>query len=419
MRRTTVVLVILALGTSASASSHTAGTPRASSPVRAEIAEPAAVSPGACPGVPRQADQLRPVTVRGSRWRLVSLDDSRGYLDGGTITPDGTLWALHGTPDAMGDHLVARRWDGRTWTQLPRVPSAPGADQALAAASRDVAWIVTHPRGEGDTYAPRTLSAWNGTAWQTVPLHLRPGPDDPHSSAQGPWVVAGDQSMRWDGTRWRSAPLPAPGYSVGGTDDEPWVVGEMPLGGTGGERTRVARWTGSAWQDVPMPDLRLPSDAEPEHGNVGTRHVEAAVRTGPAEFWALGSFEWVEHDAEEGEDVFPRRPLAMRNVSGVWTCFWGPTAEPGSGDAMPGFGDAAPDGRGGLWSTTGRYDSERGSLWHLSGGRWTLEFIPVPDGGHAVVYDLVSRDRTIYALGSIFKDAGTSAGRAALWRLSQ
>ncbi|MFI7637532.1 hypothetical protein [Nonomuraea sp. NPDC049400] len=35
-------------------------------------------------------------------------------------------------------------------------------------------------------------------------------------------------------------------------------------------------------------------------GDVGTRYVEAAVRTDPAEFWELGSFAWVEHDAEEG-----------------------------------------------------------------------------------------------------------------------
>ncbi|MEQ4719924.1 hypothetical protein [Nonomuraea sp. B19D2] len=40
----------------------------------------------------------------------------------------------------------------------------------------------------------------------------------------------------------------------------------------------------------------------------------------------------------------------------------------------------------------------------MSGGRWTLEFIPMPDGAHAVVYDLVTRDGTIYALGSISKD---------------
>ncbi|MEQ4719925.1 hypothetical protein [Nonomuraea sp. B19D2] len=45
------------------------------------------------------------------------------------------------------------------------------------------------------------------------------------------------------------------------------------------------------------PDLTLPPDARPEHGDVGTRYVEAAVRTGPAEFWVLGSFAWVEHDA--------------------------------------------------------------------------------------------------------------------------
>jgi hypothetical protein len=100
-----------------------------------------------------------------------------------------------------------------------------------------VAWIVTHSMGEEDTFGPRTLSAWSGTAWQAAPLHLRPGSDNLHSSAQGPWVVAGDQSMRW--------------------------------GGTDGGRTRVARWTGSAWQDVPMPELKLPPDAKPEHGDVG------------------------------------------------------------------------------------------------------------------------------------------------------
>ncbi|MFI6789030.1 hypothetical protein ACIBG4_17045 [Nonomuraea sp. NPDC050383] len=419
MRRTTAALAVLALGASACAGSRPAGEPRASSPAPAgtsapagKVAEPAAVTPGSCPGTPRAADQLRPVEVRGSGWRLISLDDSAGHLADGSVTSDGALWALHGSPGAMGDHVAARRWDGRAWTRLPQVPGARGADQALSAVSRDAAWIVTRAPGKEDgARGPRTLWAWNGAAWRTAPLDLRPAPDDVRTSARGPWVVAGDRSMRWNGTRWQPAPLPAPARSLGGTDDEPWVVGELPPDDTDSDKSRVARWTGSAWQDVPLPELRLPPDAEPQHGDDGERFPRVAVRTGSAEFWVLGSFRWLEHDREDLEDVFPARPVAMRNVSGVWTCLWGPTGEPG-------FSDAVPDGSGGLWAVTDWDDGPRSVLWHLAGGRWTRESLPVRDGGQARVYDLAARDGTVYALGALVRDP-LREGRAALWRLGR
>ncbi|MFB9526603.1 hypothetical protein [Nonomuraea roseola] len=352
-------------------------------------------------------------------WR----DEPISFLHNASLLRDGTLWAMYSEWES--GKKQARRWDGTAWTRplrMPPVPTmpdedAPEGDQNLVVPSADAPWVLQE---DPDSASGWSLLRWNGSTWRDEQVAFA-DVSASWASARGSWATVGDWSMRWSRTGWQSARLPAPNpLFVGGTDEEPWVVGKDSGPDSPTRVPRLARWTGSAWQEVPLPRPALPPDAERVVNDsfwagTGLTELSAAVRTGEAEFWVLGRYEWAELEPHGQKVVTLARLVAMRSQAGRWSCFWGPATT--REEKRIGFEEAMPDGAGGLWATTA--DDE---IWHLSGGRWTRERLPVRGGGHAVVYDLVAQDGLVYALGAIRRprDPASSVYNqgAALWRLS-
>lgn len=376
--------------------SSSAPSPSASASTVTKALDPVVTTPATCPETSRRTGRFRVTPASGS-WELLHVDQTPGTVMGsGTATSDSTLWAWRLGP---GDARGPRHWNGRGWDEPAPVP-ASGRLLALGAASADRAWVLA---GTEDGHV--ALLTWDGRAWHTGPPELA-GQPAPVVDAQGTWLTLGSASMRWDGTAWQSVPAPFYALSLSGTADTPWMIGTPR---EGSDRRSIARWTGRAWQPVQLPTLLSPTDAEPVHGDTGRTDLRAVVRTGPEEWWVLGSFQWMEHEKTDLEDVFGSRAVAMRLRGTTWTCLVAAESKPKA------FTAAAPDGENGLWAAT-----DAGTLWHLSStGRWTSERLPTGEYGPAVVEDLVMRDDTgdVYALGAVGAQGELTGSHGALWRL--
>ncbi|GAA2795174.1 hypothetical protein [Nonomuraea dietziae] len=277
------------------------------------------------------------------------------------MSADGTLWAVLHDDGETGE--VQRLTDS---TQ-ERVPTPwPGKTLKLAM-SGDRLWVLT---GAGQsTYGIGSRQAGH---WYSGPLELASDSVKVGVAVDGlgPWVMASNRTMRWNGHAWQQAPLPDYGDSLTGTAEAPWVLFD--------ERARVplAQWTGRAWRLVHVPRVKEK-----------WIYLNAVAPTRHGEFWALGLVTWDEED-QDHEPLSRTRLLALRWNAGRWSCFFGPTDE--NGEAR--FTDAVQDGRGGLWALT--YDNE---LWHLTEGRWTRER---PPGMRGIEELAASEDgRHVYALG--------------------
>jgi hypothetical protein len=131
----------------------------------------------------------------GRAWTIVPsprLGDAGG-LQGVTIVPDGSAWAVGGAV-CMGQGLmtVTEHWDGRAWTLVPS--PASGTLTSVAAASPSSAWAV----GSWSGNSTAVIEHWDGTAWTWPPGFC--------AAPSGPGCYPPGTSS--------SAPLPANTYVV-------------------------------------------------------------------------------------------------------------------------------------------------------------------------------------------------------------
>ncbi|GAA2279333.1 hypothetical protein GCM10010149_23880 [Nonomuraea roseoviolacea subsp. roseoviolacea] len=341
------------------------------SPLATGVAPATRAKPASCQSPPRRSDQFHARHVTAD-WRKVTPDSPSGFFRQGNVSADGSLLTVQ-DPGGIGE---VRRLTGDT---LEPVPTPwPGKSLGLAASGERL-WVLTGAGQDKYGLGSREAGTWYGGPLASGGVDV---------DGRGPWVMAGDRTMRWDGRAWRHAPLPDAGASLTGTTQAPWTVLEEEA------RAPLAQWTGRAWRLVRVPGVK---------GK--WVQLSAVVPTRPGEFWALGMVKWDEEDAEL-EPLARSRLLALRWKAGRWSCLFGPTDEEGNAR----FTDAVHDGRDGLWAVT-----HDGELWHLTDGRWTRErpretrHVMNPDTAHADIMELAASEdgRHVYALGR------------AVWRLGQ
>ncbi|GAA3839173.1 hypothetical protein GCM10022243_01980 [Saccharothrix violaceirubra] len=201
----------------------------------------------------------RPLVLHwdGTRWHL--------------RTPPAIPWAkavLALAPDDV--HVVGAgpdvlHWDGTDWHRTAVLSSDREGLQTVTATGPDDIWAGgAGLAGVGPaTYEYPVLVRRTATGWHEV---RGPHVDHGHvtrlavATPEDVWLahVHGSDGLavhRWDGERWRPAPLPAEsgrlslhGVAAG------WTWGVRTTRHSFETHPAFHRWTGTAWQDVPLPD---------------------------------------------------------------------------------------------------------------------------------------------------------------------
>ncbi|MEU8246776.1 hypothetical protein [Nonomuraea sp. NPDC048916] len=350
---------------------------------------PLAAAPERCAQPPPHADQLRARPVR-TTWRAVSTDKGYGGFEKLAVGGDGAVWTTHFTQRESGGAVETRfaglrRRHGGRWEAFP-LPDMRVT--ALGATSAGQAWAFGLAGDQADLAG--LVGGFRDGAFASSRLTGRFGATigAGGTAARGAWAVNGTAALSWDGSTWRSHELPAPAGAVGGTGTDVWTVSGPLL-----EAGPAARWNGTAWQRVGVPELGLPAGAGSPRA-----HLNDVAVLGPDDVWAVGGVSWLvpgRYD-RENEPLERYRPVALHWDGDTWRCDWGALGST--------FAQAEPDGRGGLWVL----DSTGSRLLRHAGGRWTSERL---DGK---VSALAQRPGTteVYAAGEV----GHDLTRATLWR---
>ncbi|WP_147942629.1 hypothetical protein [Microbispora sp. CSR-4] len=383
---------------------------------------PLPARPARCALPPEDRDDLRASDVP-TAWRTLWIDRARGAVDLLAVAADGTLWATFRTEKQRGSALEirddrVRRWDGEAWRtfEIPPLPDrGPQPVVALAATSAGQAWVFgnSNDRKGGDTTG--FVGTYEGGRWRSETL-AKPAADaigwgytaTQPVGADRMWTVNGRVGLLWTGREWQRYPLPVEAGALSAYDDQVWAVT-----GAYGRRPAAMRWEQGGWRLIGVPVLETP-----DHDVAGSALRDVGV-IGPDDVWAVGGVTWLmEHEYDDENEPLERgRPVALHWNGRSWTCHWGPpgSSRERSAGRITTFGQAEPDGRGGLW-VVGRGDL----LWHLSEGRWTRHRIPAPAGYVARVSALALRPGTgqVYAAGSVTskKESPFAVSHAAVWR---
>lgn len=249
------------------------------------------------------------------------------------------IWAVGSTNSARDPH--ARHWNGTAWTAgggatIPLPPSGgrrlrtTGLNAVAAVAGSPYTWAVG--KAEFADFSRHALvERFDGSSWK-----LFGGPESTGSVLNG--------------------------ISAAGPRDV-WAVGST--GGTSGQVTLAARWTGGrAFDPVPTPNANA------------NNSLKAVAAIAPDDVWAVGSSIKSAFDG-----ISQYRTLVEHWDGASWTIVPSPNHGSGSNELT----GVAALGRGNVYAVGYRLETVAGIpvaktlVLHLTGGRW-LE-VPSPNAG--------------------------------------
>jgi hypothetical protein len=279
---------------------------------------------------------------------------------------------------------VALRWNGSRWQSWPLPPHLTGFISDASAPSADDIWAVSYAGG----YALH----WNGHHWAVVRHWRERGALTGVTalSARDVWVfgttAAGLHGMgtwHFNGRTWTH--IPGEGGLNGGS-----ALSAGSIWAFGG--THVAHWNGRAWSAISVAGLLPARDKQ----GLNDPAVTAIYAQSPTSVWAVGNG----NREDEGG------PLVVLHFNGH---AWSRVAENQSfvGDGVT--GQAAPDGRGGLWIPLPGIEGGASHLVHYSGGQLTAAVLPVA-ANRIDVESVAWIPGTFQALAGGFTHAANSAG---------
>jgi hypothetical protein len=219
-------------------------------------------------------------------------DFVNGYQAVGVQSPTD-VWAVGGTSWFYPTQTLARRWNGKTWTQVPTpTPGGSAWFNAVAATSPTNAWAVGcicgGPGAQG--YMVPLIEHWNGKTWKQQTFPLPKNSAEFHGvAATGPhnaWAVGASNTSpgasaiieHWNGYRWRRVSTPPDlgnlqGITAVGPDDL-WAVGYTNAGPV--YKSLIVHYNGRRWYQVPSPN---------PGGTINLWDVSASSSTNA---WAVG-----------------------------------------------------------------------------------------------------------------------------------
>lgn len=363
----------------------------------------------------------------------------RAPIDEGAIwavaeSRDGSLWVSAGEDGVL-------RWDGGTWTPVPR--DRPGvAAGAIALDARGQGWLAElqypGPSSQG-------ISRFDGTEWTTftstsvgapipVVVALAADPTDPAGTV---WAGTEHGLIRFDGRSWTMFEALELGATASwtpavGPAGDVWAVTSLASG-----PVRVARYDGRTWTTWG------PADGLPGPNAIGYGSASLAITANGAfagthagVFRLVGDRWEVAWPADEVVTVPPLDLLAVSEVEawGLWVGAWGgdtselwhvqgdAVSRETVGEKAPAIHDLAlaPDGR--IWAATdGGVAVHAGGTWTFVDQQPALAVAVGPDGtawvgGKGSTIRIVRTDGTgwrIREMPDVASSAATMPGGAA------
>jgi hypothetical protein len=251
----------------------------------------------------------------------------------------GDAWAV-GTYAGNGRHdgqvMLAERWNGTAWAQVP-TPNVTRFDErllAVGASAANDAWAVGSTNQSGFAATNPLAAHWDGSAWSIVATPATTGSAKSILSgvaALGPadaWAVGRSRAStalieHWNGSQWAIVPSPNPAPPAGQTfagsaltavsarsASDIWAVGSYTTakGTTANSFTLTEHWNGSAWSVVPSPNTAAPS----VNGVQQLLHGVTAVSA--SDVWAVGNT----IDAASGS-FLPDKTLILHYNGTAWS----------------------------------------------------------------------------------------------------
>ncbi|MFD0036735.1 hypothetical protein ACOMD4_30555 [Streptomyces anulatus] len=244
-----------------------------------------------------KAHRFRPVVAEresaGGRWRPVAAaSEAAGTVNSrvNAIDADGPddVWLVGDDASALDGRIFTQHYDGTRWSVVPAELPAKGEAGALldVDTSADGAWAVGFAQIEVSRTWDEEKGGWitesrnagiarhyDGTAWRDVPLPEVGGDywylnSVRAVSADDVWAAGYDGNtggpllMHYDGTSWSQVSAAGvtdrPGHAQGlavTPAGEVWLVAEDWAPADGTTRALVARYDGTRWRTVEVPDV--------------------------------------------------------------------------------------------------------------------------------------------------------------------
>jgi hypothetical protein len=295
----------------------------------------------------------------------------------------------------MGVMLAAPAVAAAAWTIVPCVDPSPAVSTFAAVSARTCndAWAVGTYQGPNRHDGKVMLAErWNGSTWSQVPTPNVSFFDEKllavsAASATNAWAVGSTNqtsfattnpiAAHWDGSAWSIVTTPATTGSAKSILDgvvdfsgtNAWAVGKSRTG-----LALVEHWNGSTWTIVGTPNPAPPA-GETMAGSVLT----GISATSPTDMWAVGSFSTV-------AGTVANTYTLTEHFNGLnWTVVPSPDPAPRSrlNGARQVLKAVTAVGSGNVWAVGNTIDTASGSflpdkslILHWSGTAWSVVASP-------------------------------------------
>jgi hypothetical protein len=395
---------------------------------------------------------IGPTALSGHHLRAPALPGARAIPEPGTdsallgvfCTSPANCWAVGGySPTGQAGLNEVLHWNGTAWTQVT-VPSPGGSATGdssfllgVRCAGASDCWAVGVTGQSGAAELNQALH-WNGTKWSVVPTPSPGGllAGDASQlnevvcpSATNCWAVGAygtqatgilfvNQVLHWNGHRWALVPVPNPGGTANGDENQLNSVrctstANCLAVGTAGALVPFAmlneamHWDGRTWSLVSTPN---PGGTSPGAIN----QLSGLGCTGPTNCWAVGSY-----GSFDAETSFNQ---AMHWNGTAWTQITTPQPNSTSQQLLfvncqSGFNCWAVGDYGRISGTTGVIFDQ---ALHWDGATWTQ--VDTPELGGAANGDenhlravRCTSATNCWAIGFVRNPGGVPSGQAMRW----
>lgn len=259
----------------------------------------------------------------GATWRYdyAGKNTNAAFADIAAASADDA-WAVAKSPvtgwvDNQETHLF--HYDGKSWRPYALPPPLRRLDELpyvrLDASGPGDVWLFAGILTNPTRSHPPLAAHWDGKTWQSVDLPQGFPQAVAGAAVFGPddaWVVDGSDTARhFDGQQWHAVPLPAKAQSLAGTSGQDlWAVGSSGPTREHQAQPAAMRWDGSTWTEATLPAMPPGPRDDPHFGEL-TRAVALSAHD-------VRAFGYVTSEGADGDADVYSAGLALRWDGSRW-----------------------------------------------------------------------------------------------------